>query len=129
MVPLKSPRRLPFLTCLVILISFQIMAFNPRQPAPSYEGYGSLLVAPEALLPSVEDFAACKESKGFILDRVALEEILATSSGNDGPEKVRNYLLGYSALTSTREFVLLVGSMHTMPMRIRTDTTVSRAKT
>jgi len=118
MVPLRFPRNLPLPACLVVLICLQFTACNPRPPAPSYEGYGYLLVAPETLLPSVEDLAAYKESKGFLVDTVSLEEILAASPGNDDPEKVRNYLLGYSALTSTREFVLLVGSMDTLPMRI-----------
>jgi hypothetical protein len=104
---------------LLFLIAFvSILASSCRPDAPSYQGYGYLIIAPEASLPAVEDFANYKEAKGFLVDLISLEEILASTPGNDEPEKIRNYLQGYSSLTSDREFVLLVGSMDTMPMRI-----------
>jgi hypothetical protein len=95
-----------------------ILASSCRPPVPSYQGYGYLIIAPEALLPAAEDFGSHKEAKGFLVDLISLEEILTSTPGDDGAEKIRNFLQGYSALTPEREFVLLVGSMNTMPMRI-----------
>lgn len=69
-------------------------------------------------MTALQDLADYKESKGLLVDLVPLEEILASSPGEDDPEKIRNYLIEYSVLTSKREFVLLVGSIDTMPMRI-----------
>lgn len=89
-----------------------------RPPAPSYSGYGYLILAPEEALPFVQDLALYKASQGFLVDQVSLEEILAVTPGDDDAEKVRNYLAGYADSTSEREFVLLVGSMDTVPMRI-----------
>ncbi|MEW6440337.1 MAG: C25 family cysteine peptidase [bacterium] len=87
-------------------------------PEPSYPGYGYRIVAPGSLLPAVEALAAWKESQGLRVDRVSLEEILEEGPGRDDPEKLRNALIGFSALTPEREFVLLVGSMSTTPMRV-----------
>ena len=89
-----------------------------RPPKSSYEGYRYLIIAPQTAMVAVQDFADYKESKGFLVDLVSLEEILTSSPGEDDPEKIRNYLVGYSALTLEREFVLLVGSIDTIPMRI-----------
>jgi hypothetical protein len=94
------------------------LASSCRQPPTSYQGYGYLIMAPEASLPAVEDFGDHKKEKGFLVDLVSLEEVLTSTPGADDPEKIRNYLKGYSALTLEREFVLLVGSMDTIPMRI-----------
>jgi len=113
--PISYPKLLP-----VILFLCVTAAMTPscRPPAPSYQGFGYLIVAPEALLPVVQDFEDYKASQGFLADRVSLEEVLANSPGADDPEKIRNYLMAYSMLTPAREFVLLVGSMDTMPMRV-----------
>ena len=65
-----------------LLIPF--LAASCRPPLPSYEGRAYLIVAPEALLASVADFAAQKASRGFLVETVALEEILG--GGHDrGP--------------------------------------------
>ncbi len=106
---------------LVILLAALILplfAASCRPPLPSYDGSAYLIVTPEALLPSISDFAAYKESRGFLVDTVTLEEILAGTPGIDDPDKIRNHLMGYADSTPDREFVLLVGSMSTMPMRI-----------
>ena len=89
-----------------------------KPPPPSYEGYGYLIIAPEAVMPSVADFADYKESRGLLVDVTPLEAILSTTPGDDDPEKIRNYLKGYATLTPQREFVLLVGSIDTVPMRM-----------
>ena len=88
-----------------------------RPAAPSYKGYGYLIIAPEAVVPSVADFAGYKQSRGFLVAVVTLEEILSDTPGEDEQAKIRNYLKGYSTLTPQIEFVLLVGSMDTVPMR------------
>ena len=89
-----------------------------RPPTPTYEGYGYLIVAPESVMPVLENFADYKTSHGFLVDEVSLEEILADTPGDDGPEKIRNYLTGYATATAEREFVLLVGSIDVVPMRM-----------
>lgn len=93
-------------------------ATSCRPPVPDYEGYGYLIVAPEAVMPALDDFADYKLSRGFLLNEVSLEEILEVTPGDDGPEKIRNYLKGYATLTPEREFVLLVGSIDVVPMRM-----------
>jgi hypothetical protein len=115
----KSVRRSHayFLSFILMTIP-SILTSSCRPPVPSYQGYGYLIIAPEALLQAVEDFGNYKEAKGFLVDLVSLEEILTSTPGDDDPEKIRNYLQGYSVLTPEREFVLLVGSMYTIPMRI-----------
>ncbi len=87
-------------------------------PKPSYEGYGYLIIGPEAVLPSVTAFADHKQSKGLLVDVISLEGILGSTPGADAPEKIRNYLKGYASSTPQREFVLLVGSMDALPMRM-----------
>ena len=69
-------------------------------------------------MPVLGDFADFKSSQGLIVDQVSLEEILADTPGDDGPEKIRNYLKGYATVTPQKEFVLLVGSMGAIPMRV-----------
>jgi|GEM_PF-2125393 len=89
-----------------------------RPPAPSYDGYGYLIIAPQTAMTAVQNFADYKESKGLLVDLVSLGEILTGSPGDDDPERIRNYIREYSALTPEREFVLLVGSIDTIPMRM-----------
>jgi len=64
------------------------------------------------------DFADHKSSQGLMVDQVSLEEILADTPGDDDPERIRNYLKGYATVTPEREFVLLVGSIDAVPMRM-----------
>ncbi len=105
------------LLLLVISLS-SLLVTSCRPPAPSYSGYGYLIVAPEATLPFLGNLVDYKASEGFLVEQASLEEILASSPGADDAERVRNLLLDYSGTTQEREFVLLVGSMDTMPMRI-----------
>lgn len=116
--PISTRRSCGCFVPLILMAIPSVLASSCRPPPPSYLGYGYLIIAPEASLPAVEDFGNYKEAKGFLVDLVSLEEILTSTPGDDDPEKIRNYLQGYSALTPQREFVLLVGSMDTMPMRI-----------
>ena len=58
-------------------------------PPPTYEGYGYLIISPEAVMQEMEDFAGFKASQGFLVEQVTLEEILADSPGNDDPERIR----------------------------------------
>jgi hypothetical protein len=116
--PISAKRLHDHFVLLILITSLSILVNSCRPGAPSYQGYGYLIIAPESLLPAVDDFANYKEAKGFLVDLMSLQEILTSTPGDDGPEKIRNYLQGYSALTPKREFVLLVGSMDTMPMRI-----------
>ncbi len=114
-----SLMKLPTNSFLVVILlnpCFWIM-ISCMRPATDYEGYGYLIIAPERVMSAVADFAAYKESKGFNVETVLLEEVLETS-GQDDPEKVRNYLSNYATRKEGREFVLLVGSMETMPMRL-----------
>ena len=106
----------PVLLSLALLILF--LTTSCRPPLPSYEGRAYLIVTPEALLATVADFAEYKAYRGFQVETVTLEEILGSTPGSDDPEKLRNYLMGFADSTPEREFVLLVGSMSTMPMRI-----------
>jgi hypothetical protein len=115
---ISGKRLYDYFVLLILMAIPSIFASSCRPPLPSYEGSGFLIIAPEALMPAVGDLANYKESKGFLVDQVSLEEILTSTPGYDNPEKIRSYLQGYSALTPEREFVLLVGSMDTMPMRI-----------
>ncbi|MFX0208039.1 MAG: C25 family cysteine peptidase [Candidatus Hodarchaeota archaeon] len=85
---------------------------------PSQEKPGYLIIAPEERMSDVEDFALYKETQGFLVKTVSLEEILMTTSGVDEPEKVRNYLIDCVDWMPESKFVLLVGSPDTMPMRI-----------
>jgi hypothetical protein len=95
-----------------------------RPPPPDYAGSSYIIVAPEGLIGEVADLVAFKQSQGFLVETVSLEDILTTMSGDDGAEKVRNYLINSYAENPGKEFVLLVGSMATMPMRIaHTDPT------
>ncbi len=87
-------------------------------PPPTYAGYGYLIIAPEAVIQEMEDFADYKAARGFLVEQVTLEEVLSDTPGSDDPERIRNYLQGYATLTPEREFVLLVGSIDSMPMRI-----------
>ena len=116
--PMSTRRLRDYFVSLILTAILSTLASACRPDLPSYQGYGYMIIAPEALLPAVEDFGTYKEAKGFLVDLVALEEILASTPGDDDPARIRNYLMGYSALTPQREFVLLVGSMDTMPMRI-----------
>jgi len=69
-------------------------------------------------MDAVTDLVPFKESQGFEVESAILEDILATEPGNDDAEKVRNYLINYFPQNPEKDFVLLVGSMDTMPMRI-----------
>jgi hypothetical protein len=104
------------LMALLCLISVASTSCTP--PRPTYAGYGYLIIAPQDVMQEMENFADYKTARGFLVEEVTLEEILADSPGNDGPEKIRNYLTGYATLTPEREFVLLVGSVDAIPMRI-----------
>ncbi len=106
-----------FLVILTVTCAFSWLLCSCEEQKPSYEGYGYLIIGPEAVLPSVAAFGDHKESLGLLVDVVSLESILGSTPGVDDPEKIRNYLKGYADLTPQREFVLLVGSMDTVPMR------------
>ena len=99
-------------------------SFSCRPPAPDYAGARYIIIAPEVLIGAVADLVPFKESQGFLVQTVSLEHIIATMSGDDDAEKVRNYLISSHSENPKKEFVLLVGSMATMPMRIaHTDPT------
>ena len=106
---------------LLITVAFVVVgstSYSCRPPAPDYAGARYIIIAPEALLGGVADLVPFKESQGFLVETVPLEDILATLSGDDDAEKVRNYLINACSEDPKKEFVLLVGSMATMPMRI-----------
>ncbi len=86
-----------------------------RPPPPSYEGYGYLIIVPEAVSFAVEELADYKRSRGFLVETVLLEDILAQAPGGYVREKIRNYLAEYSATTPQPEFVLLAGSWMGIP--------------
>lgn len=109
-------KRIFFFTAVTGICLLQLTSCRP--PAPSYARYGYLIVSPKALMPVMQAFVEHKIERGFIVQTVSLEEILILSQGDDDPEKIRNYLRDYASLTPNREFVLLVGSMDTLPMRI-----------
>ena len=89
-----------------------------RPDPPDYTGSTYLIICPEDLMNEVADLASFKESQGFLVETVTLESILSEYEGADDPEKVRNYLISKYQENPKKEFVLLVGSMDSMPMRI-----------
>jgi len=107
------------------LVILNLMAFcllitmvSCRPAPPDYTGSRYLIISPTALMDSVSDLVTLKTSQGFMVETVTLEAILTSSSGLDDPEKIRNYLIDYSEQDTNKAFVLLVGSIETMPMRI-----------
>ncbi len=114
---MASKRRLHGWILIAPMCSAALLAPSCRPPAPLYEGYAYLIVAPEDRMPLLRDFMDFKAAQGFLVDGLFLEEVLADTPGNDDPEKLRNYLKGYATLTPQREFVLLVGSVDVLPMR------------
>lgn len=75
-----------FLLLMLIGICCCIGPSCTRPPKPSYEGYGYLIIAPQTVMSAVQDFAGYKESKGFLVEVVSLEEILNITPGDDDPE-------------------------------------------
>ena len=115
--------------CHFFLITFgfvviSLTSSSCRPPAPDYAGARYIVIGPELLVAAVADLVPFKESQGFLVETVSLEEIIATMSGDDDAEMVRNYLISSNSGNPMKAFVLLVGSMATMPMRIaHTDPT------
>jgi hypothetical protein len=103
---------------MAVLFPISLSTTSCTPPRPTYAGYGYLIIAPQDVMQEMEDFADYKTAQEFLVEKVTLEEILADTPGNDGPEKIRNYLKGYATMTPQREFVLLVGSIDAIPMRI-----------
>ena len=113
----------PFRIALAFIF-IALALFACRPPQPDYVGTSYIIIAPEVLISEVADLVPFKESQGFLVETVSLEDILSTMSGDDEAEKVRNYLISSYSENPMKEFVLLVGSMATMPMRIaHTDPT------
>jgi len=119
----KQHTRRGFDKCTFIILHLLIFCLlltmaSCRPPLVDYTGSRYLIISPTALMDSVSDLVTLKASQGFMVETVTLEAILAATAGIDNPEKIRNYLLNYSEQDTSKEFVLLVGSMATMPMRI-----------
>lgn len=110
------------ITLVFVLISSVSLSCRPSPP--EYAGSNYIVIGPEFLIDAASELVSLKESQGFLVETVSLESILATMPGEDDAEKVRNYLAGSLAPSEKEDFVLLLGSMATMPMRIaHTDPT------
>ncbi|MDA3868218.1 MAG: C25 family cysteine peptidase [Salinivirgaceae bacterium] len=61
----------------------------------STSGVDILLITNEALLPGFEDYITYKTNTGFIVETQMVDDIYATYSGIDNPEKIRNCIIDY----------------------------------
>lgn len=75
---------------------------------------GYTIIIPFSLVSSVDNLAAYRESQGYNVEIVPREYIESNVTGNDTPQKIRNYLRSNLANTS---YVLLVGFYTDMPWR------------
>jgi len=81
-----------------------------NMPAPEY-----IIITSAQIAPGFYPLLQWKNQKGLPTDMVFIEDILATSPGEDEPEQLRNYLIG--AYNEGVRFVLLGGDEDVVPIR------------
>lgn len=101
----------------LVLACLLVLSGCGTPPEKQDAGGSYLIVVAEAARETLQAFAAYKQSQGFQVSTVTVEEIIAASSGRDGPEKIRSYLNDFRSKVTGTAFVLLAGSPETVPMR------------
>jgi hypothetical protein len=76
-----------------------------------------VIITTTALASSVDPLVAWKESLGYAVDVVTTSWITANYTGADLPERIRNFLIA-NYLEWGIEYVLLVGDIYDIPMRL-----------
>jgi len=83
----------------------------------SGQPYDHLTIAPDSLLPALAPVCARIESRGFSDTTVSVADMLASSTGRDDQEKLRNFIKrAYSEWGTT--YVLLAGDNEQIPCRL-----------
>ena len=97
-------RRLNLLLLLVVFVP------------PAAAQYDHLTIVPDSLMPALAPVCARVESRGFSDTTVSVSDVLASSSGRDDQEKIRNFIKrAYSEWGTT--YVLLAGDNEQIPCR------------
>ncbi len=100
-------------------IIFNYASIKSRyQPAiaPSAISYDYMIITTELLQSAVEPLVTWKTTMGYSVNVVTTNWISSNYSGRDLPEKIRNFLIDKYAEWGI-EYVLIVGSHSTIPMR------------
>ncbi|MFC2107180.1 C25 family cysteine peptidase [Bacteroidota bacterium] len=62
---------------------------------PTYPEYDILFISNQAFISNFEDYIYFKESTGFAIKSITVEDIYATYTGQDNQEKIRNCIIDY----------------------------------
>lgn len=84
--------------------------------APSPVSYNYVIITTDSLQTAIEPLVTWKTSAGYSVNVVTTSWISSNYSGRDLPEKIRNFLIDKYP-TWGIEYVLIVGSHSTIPMR------------
>ena len=90
---------------------------NTGQPSTSSANYDYVIITTDALTSAVNDFIGWKQSIGFSVNLVTVSWIINNYSGSDTPQKIRNFLIDKYGEWGI-EYVLLVGDLSDIPMRV-----------
>lgn len=74
-----------------------------------------LILTTAAIKDSTSRYAYWRRSTGFEVDIVTVEDVLAASSGVDGPQKIRNWLRQNA---TSYDYLFIVGNFSNIPMRL-----------
>jgi len=90
------------------------VAFNPVEPlvnpVNSVSSSIILVITRKMFLGTLQEYVSLRESEGYTVKIVTLEEIVNSTGGRDIPEKIRNYIYNeYLSYGSRLKYVLLVG--------------------
>lgn len=100
---------------LVLLLAIGVTAAAAKNVAPESLPGGLLVISPKSFESALKEFVVWKQTL-LPTTWVALEEIVAKSTGADEPEKLKRWL--YQDWTERRTgYVLLVGDVDVLPVR------------
>ncbi len=80
----------------IVQNSQQLQQYTYPQNRTRDEYYDILLISNNALLPYFDEYVEFKQSTGFYVKTISVEEIYSTYTGIDNAEKVRNCIIDYN---------------------------------
>jgi hypothetical protein len=112
-------RYLPNAHLLQYITQFTIqIVYNKASPAPvSSDNYSLMVITPSEFSESLQPLIEHKNVHGVPTVLVTLDEIYSASIGQDNPEKIKFFIKNAVENWNT-EYVLLVGDMKKLPIRV-----------
>lgn len=84
-------------------------------PTTTYRTYDYLVVSTPALYNAAQSLVSFRQDQGLVTAFADINMILATTSGANEPEKLRNYLL-MEYMTAPFTYLLLIGDIDVIPI-------------